>query len=248
MLSLFRFELQKLLRYRTAVGVLGFYMALFFLFMLATGRLHAAGSSLADAYAFPTLWTRLAATESGCTLLLVVLFSILVADDFQYRTFRQQFMDGATHGQLIMGKLSDSVLLAGFAMMTLLGVGMGLGFWYAARTWAFAPAQLVPVLLAGIQALGLLALAGLLTIALRKSAVSLLVFVLYLFIGEPQLRQQLPAAVARWMPCRVFFDLTPAPGQPPLAGPTPLQLAIVALLYVGLFWSLSYLLLRKRDL
>ncbi len=255
MLPALQLEFQKLRRYPTASIIVGLYAALF-LFAVVTiyGTRHAGGLPPAQAYAFPTLWAKLATTGAGCTVLLAILFIILVTDDFQYRTFRQQFIDGATHGQLIGSKVAASLLLAGAGLVVLLAIGVGLGGWYAAGTWQPAPAQGAPVLLAGLQTLGFMALAGLVAIGVRKSGLSILLFVLYLFVVEPLLRSQLPAAVARWLPCRALLDLTPAPTHQELAGaahaalPHPLYLVPVAAGYIAACWGLSYWLLRQRDL
>ena len=255
MLPALQLEFQKLRRYPTASIILGLYSALF-LFAVVTiyGTRHAGGLPPAQVYAFPTLWAKLATTGAGCTVLLAILFIILVTDDFQYRTFRQQFIDGATHGRLIGCKIATSLLLAGAGLVVLLTIGLGLGSWYAAGTWQPAPAQGAPVLLAGLQTLGFMALAGLIAIGVRKGGLSILLFVLYLFVVEPLLRSQLPAAVGRWLPCRVLLDLTPATSHQPLASAGPgllahaLPLVLVALLYIAACWGLSYWLLRRRDL
>lgn len=249
-------ELRKVLPYRTVWIVLVLYAVLLALFVAAGGSVTLNGQRVGETlYTFPGLWDKLVYVASYFTLLLGIVLIILIADEFQFRTFRQQVIDGASVGELVQGKLAVSVGLAVFGMAVVLGVGFYFGVTRAADTLAQAPRGLSAVLLYGAQALGLLALAALLAVLVRRSGPAILLFLLYAWVAEPLLRFALPDELDRYLPAKVFNSLTPLPVQAALdtvTGPSsallPGQALPLALAYTALFWVLSFLLLRNRDL
>ena len=98
-------------------------------------------------------------------------------------------------------------------------------------------------------------MAALLAVLVRRSGPSILLFLLYAWIAEPLLRFSLPDTLDRYLPAKVLNSLTPMPGQEVLdtmTGPSaallPTQALPLALVYTALFWGVSYLVLRNRDL
>lgn len=247
-------EFQRLLHYRTAIIILILYAALFLLRVVQEFTyVNSSGLPLAAAYAFSVIWVKLVTAGTACSLLLVVLFTILITDDFQYRIFRQKMIDGATYWYLIRLKLIDSLLLASFSMLTVLLIGLCLGGWYASGTLHFTPSQFIPILSNGLQTMGFMSLAGLIAIIVRKSGLSIIIFSIYMFVGEPLLLNHLPLRAHRWLPCRAFFDLTPNMAQVRSAATiTDFQIQqstyLLPLAYILLFWSISYFLLCRQDL
>jgi ABC-2 type transport system permease protein len=253
---MFRAELRKILPYRTVWFILLLYVVLLALFVSVGSGVVINGQTVGDTlYAFPALWTKLAYVASYFNLLLGILLIILITDEFQFRTFRQQVIDGSSVAALVQGKLGVAVLLAAFGMLAVLGVGLFYGLTRAPESAGQAGQDLGAVLLYGAQALGYLGLAALLGFALRKSGPAILAFMLYAWVVEPVVRVLIPDEIDRFFPTKVFGSLTPMPGQELLAtvaGPSgallPAQALPLALAYAALFWLLSYLLLRSRDL
>ncbi|QNP51895.1 hypothetical protein H9L05_18490 [Hymenobacter qilianensis] len=106
-----------------------------------------------------------------------------------------------------------------------------------------------------MQALGYLSLAALFGFLIRKSGPAILLFLLYSWVIEPLLRLPVDDQIDRYFPTKVFSSLTPNPSQAILetmTGPTSALTATQALpltlAYAGVFWLLSYLLVRYRDL
>ncbi|MCR5886277.1 ABC transporter permease [Hymenobacter sp. J193] len=249
-------ELRKLLPYRTVWILLVLYAVLLAGFVGMSGGTVINGKPMGNSlYAFPGVWSRLTYVASYFNLLLGILLIILIADEFQFRTFRQQVLDGLSRADLIQGKLGIAVGLTTYATLVVLGIGLFFGL---TRGPEAAPgavtAELGAVGLYAVQALGYLSLAALLAFALRKSGLAILAFLLYGWVAEPLVRSQLPDSLDRYFPGKLLSALTPTPGQELLdtvAGPSgallPTQALPIALAYVALFWLLSYLLLR-RDL
>ncbi|SHJ48405.1 hypothetical protein SAMN02745146_3210 [Hymenobacter daecheongensis DSM 21074] len=251
-----RAELRKILPYRTVWFILLLYAALLALFVSVGSGVVINGQPVGNTlYAFPELWHKLSYVASYFNLLLGILLIILITDEFQFRTFRQQVIDGSSVAALVQGKLAVSALLAAFGVLTVLAVGLFFGLTRSPASAGQAGQQLGAVLLYGAQALGYLALAALLAFLLRKSGPAILAFMLYAWVVEPLSRLLVPDEIDRYFPTKVFSALTPTPGQELLdtvTGPSsallPTQALPLALAYAALFWLLSYLLLRNRDL
>ena len=251
-----RAELRKILPYRTFWFVLLLYVVLLVLFVSVGSGVVINGQKVGDTlYAFPDLWPKLAYVASFFVLLLGILLIILITDEFQFRTFRQQVIDGRSVAELVQGKLAVAGLLVGFSVLAVLGVGLFFGLTHSPDTAGKVTQELGAVGLYGAQALGYLGLAALLAFLLRKSGPAILAFMLYAWVVEPILRLLVPDQIDRFFPTKVFASLTPMPGQAVLdtmTGPSgallPSQALPLALAYAALFWLLSYLLLRSRDL
>ncbi|MCB2410127.1 ABC transporter permease [Hymenobacter lucidus] len=251
-----RAELRKILPYRTVWVILLLYVLLLAGFVAVGGSVTVNGQQFGDTlYAFPALWSRLAYVASYFNLLLGILLIILITDEFQFRTFRQQVIDGRSVAGLVQGKLAVSGLLALYGVLAVLGVGLFFGFTRSPDTVGRAAETVGAVLLYGVQALGYLAVAALVGFLLRKSGLAFLAFLLYAWILEPLLRLTTPDDIDRYFPVKIFDSLTPTPGQELLntvTGPSsallPTEAAPLALVYIALFWALSYLVLRNRDL
>ncbi|WP_135462143.1 ABC transporter permease [Hymenobacter aquaticus] len=242
--------------YRTVWVILGLYVLLLAGFVSVGGSVTVNGQQLGNTlYAFPALWPRLTYMASYFNLLLGITLIILITDEFQFRTFRQQVIDGSSVAGLVQGKLAVSGLLALFGMLGVLGVGLFFGLTRSPETVGRAAETLGTVLLYGLQALGYLSVAALVGFLLRKGGPAFLGFLLYCWIVEPLLRLTTPDEVDRYFPVKIFDSLTPTPGQEllsTLTGPSsallPTQAAPLAVVYIGLCWLLTYLLLRSRDL
>jgi hypothetical protein len=251
-----RAELRKILPYRTAWFILLLFVALLALFVSVGSGVVINGQAVGNTlYAFPEVWHKLAYVASYFNLLLGILLIILITDEYQFRTFRQQVIDGSSAATLVQGKLAVSGLLAAFGMLVVLAVGLFYGLTRSPDSAAKATQELGAVVLYGVQALGYLSLAALLAFLLRKSGPAILAFMLYAWVVEPVVRLRIPDEIDRYFPTKVFSSLTPTPGQALLdtvTGPSgamlPSQALPLALAYAALFWALSYLLLRNRDL
>jgi hypothetical protein len=254
---LLRAEFRKLLPYRTVWIVLLLFAVLLTFFVSVGSNVTINGQTVGSSlYAFPGLWGKLAYVASYFHLLLGILLIILITDEFQFRTFRQQLIDGSSPANLIQGKLAVSGLLAAFGVVVVLLVGLYFGLQHADETSAPATEGLLDALLRyGVQALGYLSLAALFGFLIRKSGPAILLFLLYSWVIEPLLRLPVADHIDRYFPTKVFSTLTPNPTQvilDTMTGPTsalPTAQAIpLTLAYAGIFWLLSYLLIRYRDM
>ncbi|MCC2545005.1 ABC transporter permease [Hymenobacter sp. BT175] len=249
-------ELRKLLPYRTVWVILLLHAALLVLFVSVGGGVVINGQKIGSSlYAFPGLWKNLSYVASYFNLLPGILLIILITDEYQFRTFRQQVINGSSAAELVQGKLLVAVLLSLFAVLAVLATGLFFGLTKAPETAGQATTGLQAVLLYAVQTQGYFALAALLGFLIRKSGPAILVFLLYAWMVEPVLRYPTPDDIDRYFPTKVLSSLTPLPNEEVMATMTgstgallPGEAVPFALAYAALFWLLSYLLLRNRDL
>ncbi|WP_139361911.1 ABC transporter permease subunit [Hymenobacter sp. CRA2] len=182
---------------------------------------------------------------------------MLLTDEFQYRTLRQQVIDGASRGQWVLDKLLVALLLTAWGMLSVLLVGVFFGLTRTpdASFGAVLAAAPRPLLLYAAQLLGYLSLAALLALLIRKSTPAIVALLLYVWVVERLIRYFLPDAIDRFLPVKALDILTPSPFAQTLdtvLGPSgallPGQAVLVALGYAALFWLLSLAWIRTRDL
>ncbi|RAK69899.1 ABC transporter permease subunit [Hymenobacter edaphi] len=253
-----RTELRKLLPYRTAWVILLLFTGLLAATVAGAGGVNVNGQQLGQAlYALPGLWPNLTYLASYFSLLPAFLLIMLITDEFQYRTLRQQVIDGASREQLVLDKLLVAGLLVAWALLSVLLVGAYFGLTRAPN--ASLPAVLAaaprPLLLYAAQLLGYLSLAALLAVLIRKSTPAIVALLLYVWVVERLIRYFLPDSIDRFLPIKALDILTPSPFAQTLdtvLGPSgallPGEAVPVALAWAAGFWLLSAAVLRTRDL
>jgi ABC-2 type transport system permease protein len=257
MTQLLTTELRKLLPYRTFWIILLLYGALLVLFMYSSSAVEINGQKFGpDFYRFPGIWMRLTYIASYFNLLLGILMVTLITDEYSFRTFRQQVIDGLFRNDLVTGKFLVVALIGTVCTVFVALTGLFFGI---TNTPAVSPAlilrEAMHLVYYLVQALGYMSLAVLLSFLIKKNGLAILVFLLYSVVLEPLLQWRLDDAIDQYFPVKVFSSLTPTPAQEvldSLAGPTlklaPPQAVIPALIYIGGFYLLTLVLLKLRDL
>lgn len=257
MTSLLTTELRKLLPYRTFWIILLLYAVLLVLFMYSSSAIRLNGQQLGDDfYRFPGIWMRLTYIASYFNLLLGILMITLITDEYAFRTFRQQVIDGLFRSDLVAAKflVVAFIALVCTAFVGLTGLGFGLSYTQAVDP-ALVLRQAMHLAYYLVQALGYMSLAVLVSFLIKKNGLAILLFLLYTVVLEPLVHWRLDDALDQYLPMKVFSSLTPTPGQEvldSLTGPTlelsPQQAVLPALGYIACFYLLSLLLLKARDL
>jgi ABC-2 type transport system permease protein len=207
-------------------------------------------------YKFPDFWMMLTYIASWFNLLLGILVIILVTDEFSFRTFRQQVIDGLFRSEVIAAKLLVVLLVAFFATLVLTVLGLGFGLVYAPDISAEKiTGNMMYLVYYFVQALGYMSLAMLFGFLLRKNGLAIIAFLVFSKIIEPILRFPLDDQLDQFFPVKTFSSLTPMPGQEILDSAlgasvalSPQQAVLPAAAYILLFVGLSYTLLKARDL
>jgi len=257
MTSLILIEFRKLLPYRTFWVILFIYLTLLLLFVYGSSNITINGQQAgSDIYQFPGIWQKLTYIASYFNLLLGILLIILITDEYTFRTFRQQVIDGLFRSDLVLAKLFVVVFIGLVATSVLAILGLGFGIPNTSQVS-------VSLLLSGsmhlvyyfVQALGYMSIAVLFGFLIRKNGLAIICFLLYTKVVEPLIHWRLPDDTDKLFPMKVLSCLTPMPGQAVLdsiTGPTislsPQEAVLPAIAYIAVFYLLAYLLLKLRDL
>jgi ABC-2 type transport system permease protein len=250
-------ELRKIIPYRTFWIILFFYAALLLLFVYASSNITLNGQNAgAQIYHFPGIWFKLTYIASYFNLLLGILLIILITDEYAFRTFRQQVIDGIFRHDLVIGKLAVVLLLSLIATLLIAVVGLGFGLYHSpdvSLNKIFSGSQHLLYYL--VQSIGYMSIAVFFGFLIRKNGLAIIAFLLYTKILEPLLHLQFEDSLGKYFPMKVLGSLTPMPGQKildSLTGPSlvlsPQAAVIPAIIFSALFFLMAYGLLKLRDL
>ncbi|RDV13750.1 ABC transporter permease [Pontibacter diazotrophicus] len=256
-MNLLRIELHKILPYRTVWIILATFAILLTLFLYASSQVSVNGQQLGESmYRLPAFWQRLAYIASFFNLLFSILVIVLITDEYAFRTLRQQVIDGLSRADLVMAKIYVILALAATGTLFLLLLGLYFGLLYSTdRSLSAIFGQIDALFYYFVQSVGYMTLAMLFAFLIKKSGLAIVGFIAYTIIVEPLIHFRLPEAVDKYMPMKVMGSLTPMPLQEVLDQITtpsevlsPALAALLTLVYIALFWLLSYYVLKLRDL
>jgi ABC-type transport system involved in multi-copper enzyme maturation permease subunit len=207
------------------------------------------GSAGGNLLAFPDVWANAAYVAGWIDYLMYVVVLQSIAQEYQWRTNRQNVLDGLTRTEYIVGKLALLLVasLASTVLVAVLAAGFGIAGGIAPGVARFTGFLAVPLYL--LHVLGYLVLAFLIATIARRSGAAVVAFIGYTLVAEPLARVLvLPAAAARWLPSHAFASLVPNPlfgyvgmrtAAPALAPTVALALAWIAGLAVIASWRFA---------
>ena len=204
----------KTLNYKTFKTIIILHAILYLLVILIASsiKVHVQGLTIEKVFQFPHIWNTAAWFASWFNLLLGILAITLISNEFSFRTFRKQLIDGLSRNELLFGKVSVLIFLAAYTMLLVFITGLLFGL---IKTPSSSLADFVnglsflPILY--VQALGYMLLAMLFAFIFRNTAFSIVAFILYFFPIEPIIRAFLPSVVKPFMPVKLISNLTPMP-------------------------------------
>lgn len=214
MKSLINIERIKTLYSPSFRTIIILHASLFFLVALIAGsiKLNIQGVSIEKIMQFPHIWNTLAWIASWFNLLLGILAIMLVSNEFQFRTFRKQIIDGLSRNELVFGKIIVFAAIAIYTMLLVFATGLIMGtikssgFNLSNFTQGLA---YLPVLF--LQSFSYMLLAMLFAFLFKNTALSIVSFILYFFPIEPIIRSIIPDVAIKFLPVKVIANLTPMP-------------------------------------
>ncbi len=256
MLDLLKIEYKKLIPYSTFWVIFG----LFFLFTpivfygIGQIKFDAFPIDFATMYNFPDVWNNITYIGSWFNLLIGMLLVILVCNEFAFKTFRQQVIDGNSKADFIVSKI---LLMTSFALISttyLFLLGALFGFSSGGGDFLTDTKYL---LIYFIQALGYMSVGLIIAVLIRSSALSIIAFICSI-LAESIIRTLIPDVIDQFFPMKIISNLTPFPTpkgfmMAEMKGsvlPEVMSLdttLIIAVVYVFAFWGISYFILTKRD-
>ncbi|HCT30489.1 MAG TPA: hypothetical protein DIW31_07095 [Bacteroidales bacterium] len=272
MRNILKLEFIKTLGYPGFRTIVILHAVLFLLVVVIGSRvnLQFQGIKLDILVSFPYVWETLSWIGSWFNILLGILAIILVGNEFQFRTFRKQIIDGVSRNQLLNAKMIVMATLSIYALVLVLLSSFLLGFVYSDSITISSVFEKSPfVFVLFIQSFAYMMLGMLFALVLKNNAISIVTFILFFFPGEPILRAFFPDSIDRFFPIKIISNLTPMPdflgitskqliqinGKSPSfqsMGLMPENLnvwfaALVCLAYIGLFYLLSKYVIERKN-
>lgn len=272
MKNILKLEFIKTLGYPGFRTIVILHAVLFLLVVLIGSQINLQfqGIKLDILVSFPYVWGTLSWIGSWFNILLGILAIILVGNEFQFRTFRKQIIDGVSRNHLLNAKMVVMATLSIYALVLVLIASFLLGFIYSDTITLASIFEKFPfVLVLFIQSFAYMMLGMLFALILKNNALSIVVFILFFFPGEPILRAFFPDTIDRFFPIKIISNLTPMPdflgitskqmiqinGQSPSfqnLGLMPETLSVwvaslVCFAYIVLFYFISRYIIERKN-
>lgn len=257
MFKLLEIELRKLLPYRAFwVAVLAYVLLMPGLF-ISLHRLQINVQTFTldfSFYNFPEVWHNSAYIASWFNILLYFFVLLVVTNEYQFRTLRQNVIDGLSRWQVVGAKTLLLLVfgLGSTALVALLALLSGLFLSENPdHSQMFVRTEYLGYYF--VQLLGYLAFAQLVGNLVRKQGMSIIVYLGYSLVVETILRYRvLPEGWGQYLPLQVLGKLLPNPipsyfGMPASPAPDTQIFALAAVYTVG-FVLLSAWVVHRRDL
>lgn len=173
--------------------------------------------SIIPFYQFPDVWQNLAYLGSFLKIIAAFLVIISVSNEFSYKTFRQNLLDGLSRTEFFLSKQSLIFMLSFLHTFIIFICGLFMGLAYTPaifrnemfQQFSFLPAHFMQVYF-------YLNIAMLLALWLKKAGIAIILLALYSLFIEPILgvilSYQMDSDVVRdLLPIRAFENLVPLP-------------------------------------
>jgi ABC-type transport system involved in multi-copper enzyme maturation permease subunit len=209
-------------------------------------------------YKLPLLWQNTSYLAGFFKFIPAFLLLFFVASEYQYRTLRQNIIDGLTVNEFFWSKIFSLLL---FTVISVLAVGLT----SVALAGQYNDLSTVSLWERSEYLLGLfaeffflLSFALFLGILVRRSAIAIIVLLLYYFLLEPVLGFALGEPIASYLPTRPSRNLIEEPFTRLLkvdqflgierADSISWRNLLISFLYGFGFCGAALVLLKKRDL
>lgn len=262
MFKLLEIELRKLVPYRFFWISVAAYALLMPALFISLYRFNINVQSFSiglELYNFPEVWHNSTYIAKWFNFLLYVFVLQMVTNEYQFRTIRQNIIDGLSPMQYLAGKalLLLVFALGSTALVGLLALLSGL-FLSESVDYAKMGLKLEYLGFYFLQLLGYLSLALLIGSLLRKAGIAILGYMAYLLIIEAVLRYApfmaslKPDIWGPYLPSQTFGSLlpNPLPSYLGMAPPAPVETlpVVLSIGYIVVFIAATGWLIAKRDL
>lgn len=209
-------------------------------------------------YKLPYIWQNTTWLAGFLKFIPAFLICLFMANEFQYRTQRQNVIDGLTRSQFYLSKLSGFFLILALCLipvfLTIIILSLANNDLSTASLWSQADYMLALF----AEYLIFTSFTFLLTILFKRSAVAIIVALSYYYLIELVIGEQMGRPGKYWLPTysghvlieQPFTRLFKVDSFLGITSPTevPIDHLLRAFLYSFLFLTLGFVLIRKRDL
>jgi ABC-type transport system involved in multi-copper enzyme maturation permease subunit len=218
---------------------------------------------LGNPFAFPDAWHSVAYFSSWFVMVPAILVIMLISNEYNFKTHRQNVIDGWSREQFITSKLSDVLIITLIVTVIYFIVAAIFGFYYSDSTaisrWS-EELQYIPLFM--LETFSQLSIAFLLGFLLRKAFIALGLYFFYTIIIENALKAYLSfkrSPVGEYLPVEISNRLVPRPNFLGRINPESNEEykkilseinvhVILTLLLTSVIWWICYTVYKKKDL
>lgn len=259
MLHLLRIEWLKVKDYKAfwifiilyAFAILGINYTGYYVNELANQNLPESQLLLGTPYAFPKVWQTVGWMSSWLLYFPGILFIMMLTNEFNFKTHRQNIIDGWTRSQFISVKFVFAIIFS--AVATVFNIIVALLFGFLTTGSHFSVSGMENIAYIFIQTTAYITFAIFMAILFRRSGAAIAVFFLYGLIFEYLLAALINSKfemspLGYFFPLQITDVLLPIPfGKTVIYHDAPADyiLIIASLVYIGAYY---YFALRKFKL
>ena len=262
MLELLRIEWMKVKNYRAFwiftilyfVSIAGINYIGYYINSLTVQNVPMGEALLGSPFSFPKIWNTVGFMSSWLLYFPGILFIMLLTNEFNFKTHRQNIIDGWERKQFITVKFVFAFIFSLAATLFNVIMAVILGLVTSANNFSFTGTENIIYIF--IQTFSYISFAMFMAILFRRSGAAIAVFFLYGLIFEWLLTALINfkfelAPVGYFLPLQVTDTLLPLPfGTKVLYkdAPEPWALLIGALIYLGVYYFFSARKFTEDDL
>lgn len=215
---------------------------------------------IGNPFAFPEVWKTSAYLSSIFIFIPAVLVIMLITNEYNYKTSRQNIIDGWSRTDFMWAKAIDVLLVTLIVTLMFAVVALGMGI-YNTNTEEFSiPEQSYYIGLFFLHTFSQLSIAFLTGLLVRKAFLAMAIFVFYAMIAEPiavgLLKFKFKSELGRFFPLEIADRMLPPPTFMSKLDMENYQLMLdripthigMTLGLILLTWFINYLVYLKRDL
>lgn len=210
-------------------------------------------------YLLPHLWHNITYLAGYFKFIPTFLLIFFISNEYQYRTFRQNVIDGLSKRDFYISKLLSGLLFSKISLFTIAIVGAVLAISYNPEASLEDYISGLDYLLAFfLEVLFMMTFAIFLTFLFKRSTITIIVILAYYFIVEPILgfaigepfKYYLPAAPSRELILQPFTRLMQADVLLGTTSSTSVSMRymLLTVIYTFIFAFGGYAIVKRRDL
>lgn len=262
MLHLLKIEWLKVKNYKAfwifailySFAILGINYTGYYVNELAIQNVPMGEALLGSPYSFPKVWGTVGFMSSWLLYFPGILFIMLLTNEFNFKTHRQNIIDGWTRQQFVTVKFVFAILFSVVATIFNFLVALLFGLISTGSVFSFAGIENVGYIF--IQTVAYITFAMFLAILFRKSGAAIAVFFLFGLIFEwlftTLINLQLDISpVGYFLPLQVTDVMLPIPFGDEIiykGAPDAWILAIAAIVYIGGYYYFALKKFSQEDL
>jgi ABC-type transport system involved in multi-copper enzyme maturation permease subunit len=208
---------------------------------------------LSVAYRFPNVWYFAGYVSTWFAAIPALLMINLVSNEISFRTMRQNITDGMSRADFIKGKIALAAMMGILTMLVVWFSGTIFGgIKGSQQDWSNYFSEMSFILRAGWVTFGMMCAGLLISLIVKKSALSILVFLGFYWIIEPLAGNIWLQDLYAYFPLNSLDEFISSPFQIKNIqfgkSSTPVAATIAGLIYPLLFIAGAFRIMKKNDL